>query len=75
MVTTPFDSAITCFNAAVQDAMEHGIPRGVVNANSKFPHWYSSTLNIILGKRIISTHVKKKRNQTVFTKCFLSVES
>jgi hypothetical protein len=60
MVTTSVDSVVACFNAAVQDAMEHGIPPGVVNANSKFPHWYSSTLNIILGKRIIFTDVKRK---------------
>jgi hypothetical protein len=43
-VTTSVDSAVACLNAAVQDAMEHTIPRGVTNANSKFPHWYSNTL-------------------------------
>jgi hypothetical protein len=26
MVITSVDSAVSCFNAAVQDAMEHGIP-------------------------------------------------
>jgi hypothetical protein len=60
IVTISFDSVVACFNVAVQDVMEHEITRGVVNANSKFPHWHSSTLNIILGKRIVSTDVKNK---------------
>jgi hypothetical protein len=48
--TTSVDSAVACLNAAVQDAMEHAIPRGVTNANSKFTHWYSSTLKHYIGK-------------------------
>jgi hypothetical protein len=36
--TTSIDSAVACLNAAVQDAMEHAIPRRFTNANSKFPH-------------------------------------
>jgi hypothetical protein len=42
--TTPVDSAVACLSAAVQYAMEHAILRGISNANSKFPHWYSNTL-------------------------------
>jgi hypothetical protein len=49
--TTSVDSAVACLNAAVQDAMEHEIPCGVINANSKFPHWYSSTLKYYIRKK------------------------
>jgi hypothetical protein len=41
--TTSVDSAVACLNAAVQDAIEQAIPRGIINNNSKFPHWYSSS--------------------------------
>jgi hypothetical protein len=38
------DSAVTCLNAAVIDAMEQSIPSGIINSNLKYPHWYSSSL-------------------------------
>jgi hypothetical protein len=60
--TTSVESAVACLNAAVQDAMEHAIPRGFTNANSKFPHWYSSTLKYNIGKKkLFFTDVKKKK--------------
>jgi hypothetical protein len=49
--TTSVDSAVACLNAAVQDAMEHANPRGVMKANSKFPHWYSSFLRYYIRKK------------------------
>jgi hypothetical protein len=48
--TTSVDSAVPCLNDAVQDATEHAIPRGVIHDNSKFPHWYSSTLKYYIRK-------------------------
>jgi L-aminopeptidase/D-esterase-like protein len=55
--TASVDSAVDCLNAAAQDAMEHAIPRGVINANSKFPHWYSSTLKYYIRKNNYFTDV------------------
>jgi hypothetical protein len=55
--TTSVDSAVTCLNAAVQDAIEQVIPRGIINSNSKFPHWYSSSLKYYIRKNITITDV------------------
>jgi hypothetical protein len=65
------DSAIACLNAVVQDAMEHAVPRGIINSNSKFPHWYSSSLRYYIRKKNIFTDLKK--TNPVFTKIFFHV--
>jgi hypothetical protein len=69
--TTSVDSAVACLNAAVQDAMEHAIPRGVTNANSKFPNWYSNTLKYYIGKNnYFYRRLKKKEIQLSLPKIF-----
>jgi hypothetical protein len=72
--TTSVDSAVACLNAAVQDAMKHAITRGVINANSKVPHWSSSTLKYYIRKNNF-TDVLKKIKMTLFTNNFLSIVS
>jgi hypothetical protein len=54
---TSVDSAVACLNAAVQYAMEHAIPRSIINSNSKFPHWYSSSLRYCIRKKNYFTDV------------------
>jgi hypothetical protein len=71
--TTSVDSAVACLNAAVQDAMEHAIPRGIINTNSKFLHWYSSSLKNFIRRKNYFYRRFKKRNPTAFTKNFLSI--
>jgi hypothetical protein len=50
--TTSVDSAVACLNAAVEDAMEHAIFRGIIKSNSKFSHWYSSSLKYYKEKEL-----------------------
>jgi hypothetical protein len=73
--TTSVDTAVACLNAAVQNAMEHAIPRGIINANSKFPHWYSSALKYYIRKKNYFYRRFQKINQTGFTQNFLSIVS
>jgi hypothetical protein len=40
---------VASLNAAVQDAMEQAILRGIINFKSKFPHWYSGSLRYCNG--------------------------
>jgi hypothetical protein len=68
--TTSVASAVACLNAAVQGAMEHAIPRGVTNANSKFPHWYSNTLKYYIGKKSYFYRLKKKEIRLSLPKMF-----
>jgi hypothetical protein len=55
--TTTVDSAVACLNAAVQDAMEHAIPRGIINSYSKLAHWYYSSIKYYIKKIIIFAEV------------------
>jgi hypothetical protein len=49
--TSSVDSAVTCLNAVVQDALERAIPRGVINSHLKFPHLYSTSLRSYIKKK------------------------
>jgi hypothetical protein len=68
--TTPVDSAVACLNAAVEDAMEQAIPRGVINSNSKFPHWYSLSLRYYITKKnyFYRCFKKKKKSDCLYQK-------
>jgi hypothetical protein len=69
---TSVDSAVACLSVAVQDAMEHAIPRGVTNANLKFPHWFSSTLKYYIGKNnYFYRRLKRKEIRLSLPKVFL----
>jgi hypothetical protein len=68
--TTSFNSAVGCLNEAVQDVMENAIPRGIINTNSKFPHWYSSFLKYYIRKKIIFTVVSKKTSDCLYQKFY-----
>jgi hypothetical protein len=73
--TTSVDSAVACFNAAVQDAMEQAIPYGILNSNSKYPHCYCSSLRYYIRKKNYFYRLLKKINLTAFTKNAHSVIS
>jgi hypothetical protein len=45
------DSAVASLNAAIREAMEDAIPRGIINTNWKFPHCYSSSLKHYIRKK------------------------
>jgi hypothetical protein len=66
--TTSVDSIVASLNAAVQDAMEYAIPRGVINTNSKFPHWYSNSLRYYISKKNYFTDAIKEGKLTLSTK-------
>jgi hypothetical protein len=63
--TTSVDSAVSCFSAVVQDAMEHEIPRGIINTNLKLSHWYSSSLSYYIRKKNYFTDVPKKKKKEI----------
>ncbi|PNF20040.1 hypothetical protein B7P43_G05817 [Cryptotermes secundus] len=67
--TTSVDSAVAGLNAAVQDAMEHAIPRGIINTRMKFPHWYSSSLKYYIRKKnYFYRRFKKKKSDCLYQK-------
>jgi hypothetical protein len=62
--TSSVDSAITCLNAVVQDALECAIPRSVINSHLKFPHWYSTSQRTYIKKKnYYCGRLKKKENR------------
>jgi hypothetical protein len=74
--TSSVDSAVACLIAVVQDALEHAIPRGVINSHLKFPHWYSTSLRFYIKKNnCCYRRLKKKRKPTVFTINYLATAS
>jgi hypothetical protein len=72
--TTYVDSAVTCLNAAVEDATEQAIPCGILNSNSKFQQWYSSSLKYYISKKNYFYRRLEKKN-SLFNKNFLSTVS
>jgi hypothetical protein len=71
--STSVDSAVASLNAAAQDAMEQTIACGIINTNSKFPHWYSSSLRYYIREKNYFYRRSNKINPTVFTTVFLSI--
>jgi hypothetical protein len=65
--TTSVVSAVCCLNAAIKDAMEQAIPRGIIKTNPKFPHWYSSSLKYYIRKKnYFYRRLKKKKSDCLY---------
>jgi hypothetical protein len=65
--TSSVDTAVTCLNAGVQDALECAISRGVINTHLKFPHWYSTSQRTYIKKKNYYCRRLKKIKQTLST--------